>query len=271
MSFSLAEVQHKYLEMISDISHFCESQGIRFFMAGGTLLGAVREHGFIPWDDDVDFAMPRPDYCKFLNSYHGHLQMKEFLLDSSHLFPYMKLYDSDMSVVNVKDDTTGVESDLVVSIDIYPIDGLGSDIEKAKTHFRRIQLIRKVSFLNMTRDVSTNPLKRVGLFFIRRIPTKLLMRMQVKQMSKFDFEESSLCTRWRIPGGRFDIYDKNLILRGIPMPFEHQLLYAPAGYDAILRFVYGDYLRPLREDTKLRHSPQPGSIQESFALQIQES
>ena len=68
------------LDMLKDISNFCDNNGIRYYLCGGTLLGAVRHKGFIPWDDDMDIAMPRPDYEKFL----------EIFNTQSHRYKYMK-------------------------------------------------------------------------------------------------------------------------------------------------------------------------------------
>lgn len=72
-TYTIREVQVLYLGMIQRYAEYCQQKDLTFFMAGGTLLGAVREQGFIPWDDDVDFAMPRPDYEKFIREYKGEL------------------------------------------------------------------------------------------------------------------------------------------------------------------------------------------------------
>ena len=69
---SLREVQLASLEILRKIDAVCSQEGIRYWAMYGTLIGAVRHHGFIPWDDDLDIAMPRPDYEKFLSWFRNH-------------------------------------------------------------------------------------------------------------------------------------------------------------------------------------------------------
>ena len=67
----IEELKHLQLEILLDVANYCENNGIHYFLSGGTMLGAVRHQGFIPWDDDIDINMPRPDYNRFIKEYQN--------------------------------------------------------------------------------------------------------------------------------------------------------------------------------------------------------
>ena len=66
---NIQEVQHISLELLKEVHEFCVENDVKYTLFSGTLIGAIRHHGFIPWDDDLDIAMPRPDYEKFIHSF----------------------------------------------------------------------------------------------------------------------------------------------------------------------------------------------------------
>ena len=127
-TLTLREVQNAELEILVRFDEFCKKHGLHYVLYYGTLLGAVRHHGFIPWDDDIDVAMPRPDYERMLELYydeHADLGENLFMLSGEHdddfAFAYAKIARSDSEILP--------ESKLYehegdgIWIDIFPIDG----------------------------------------------------------------------------------------------------------------------------------------------------
>ena len=124
---TLREIQEESLAILLDVHHFCEESGIRYFMAGGTLLGAARHQGFIPWDDDVDLFMLRPDYDRFIASYQS---QKYHLLtmdnDPDYFLAYAHVVDMDRTVIEYNfDPFTRASSG--IKIDIFPLESVPDD------------------------------------------------------------------------------------------------------------------------------------------------
>ena len=93
---SKTEMQAIELKILKHVVKFCDENDITYFLYGGTLLGAIREKGFIPWDDDIDIAMPRDSYDKFIKTYKNSDRyiLNSFELDKSYYFPFAKVYDN---------------------------------------------------------------------------------------------------------------------------------------------------------------------------------
>jgi lipopolysaccharide cholinephosphotransferase len=252
-TFNLCEVHQLYLKMMVEYHEYCQENNLQYYMEGGTLLGAVRENGFIPWDDDVDFVMPRPDYEKFIKCYNGQLKIKAFQLDKSFRFPYMKILLKDNDLIRVCDERYKIDGCLQLALDVYPIDGVGNNENKIRNRFNKIKLLRKMCYLNLTSSKSSNLIKNIFLILIRAMPSTFLMRLQVRFMSSVKFETSSFVTRWRLPCGRYDFYKKDVFGKGVKLNFEGNEFIAPTNYDEILSTIYGDYMKPRRENLGLRH------------------
>ena len=130
---TLKEQQEFSLDILKDVAGFCERNGIRYSLGYGTLLGAVRHKGFIPWDDDVDVMMPREDYERFRVSYRSD---KYSFIDSRNTRDCYIAFGRVCDTVRTTSSSciTWVRKDVGVWIDIFPIDRVPDDLET----FRRI-------------------------------------------------------------------------------------------------------------------------------------
>lgn len=127
------ESQRIALEILKKVACICEEHNFRYVLIWGTLIGAIRHNGFIPWDDDIDIAMPRPDYDKLLSFFKKHrdelMPLECLTMETRKNYPHMIARISDsrtwIDVVNEKDCGMGV------FVDIYPFDGLGKTYDEA--------------------------------------------------------------------------------------------------------------------------------------------
>ena len=132
---SVKDVQKKLLEMMKWFHSYCEKNEIKYYMIGGTMLGAVRHQGFIPWDDDVDIGVPRNDYNKLLTISKGlKPENSRYIIESyqdmndDYEYPFAKVYDTSTTLIENKRKQTKRG----IYIDVFPLDGIeGSTKEEA--------------------------------------------------------------------------------------------------------------------------------------------
>lgn len=262
--YTLKEMHDFFLEMLQEFHEFCVANQLTYYMVGGTLLGAVRDRGFIKWDDDVDVAMPRPDYERFLEIYQGNMFVISHHTEHDYSYPYAKLLYKKMPVISVEDKEFDIDSSTFLSFDIYPIDGLGSDMKKAKKVIRRVEFYKKLLYINVSDELSQNILKAIGARMIRKYPTQKLLTKIDAMMQTYAFDKSKYVTRWRVPTLE-NIVDKDVFGSPVLLDFETLKLNAPAEYQIYLKRVYQDYNTPKKENQQLRHDVNVNSISKNMA------
>lgn len=258
---SLQELKDVELDILKMFDLFCRENNIRYFLAYGTLLGAIRYKKFIPWDDDVDLLVPREDYDKLLTlfpdteKYH----LFAFEKDQKYPFPFAKLCD----MTTRKEETVYTEQDITlgVEIDIFPLDAWDNDFEEAKKEARRIK--RKMMWLGITKlskPITDNPLKRflwsIIMFFTKILGSKYFVRQIIKESNKPEQKGSVYLGAkvWSIYGER-GIIPAKVFEEAVDIEFEGEMFRAPKDYDTYLTCLYGDYLpEPPKEKQKTHHS-----------------
>lgn len=250
--------------MIQEFDSFCGLSGLRYFLDGGTLLGAIREGGFIPWDDDVDIVMPRSDYERFIKEWNGKMCLFCHEKDKNFFFPYIKLFHPEMPIVEIEDNSKGFKGKVFLKIDIYPMDGISSEPRSAARHLSFIQRWKQLLFLSCEKSLPRSFIKRIGYKLLRLIPVDFFYNRLERAMRRYDYETSLFVTRWRICSGSISVFEKSIIEPFRRILFEHLYLSCPADSDYYLRRTYGNYMQPVSQNEGLRHSTMSSNIASDF-------
>lgn len=259
---SIEKIQQVQYEMLVELDRICRKHQIVYQLFSGTLLGAVRHQGFIPWDDDLDVCMLREDYNRFIEICETELSDAYFFqrpeTDPYYLLQFGKLRKNNSSFV---ENTFSKEpSHHGVYIDIFPFDSV--EIESAKGKFQilsffilnRMNLVRSKAIA----DLNPNPLKR----FIRNsvrvtmylFPRKLMNFLLMKLTRLFEGEEvSDLCSGEGKENVLGYLTTKKAFYDVIEIPFESGNFYAPREYDAVLKQIFGEYMTPPPLEEQVPH------------------
>jgi lipopolysaccharide cholinephosphotransferase len=239
------------LEILGCFAEICEQLGLRYFLFGGTLLGAVRHGGFIPWDDDVDVAMPRKDYEKLLREapplLPGHLEVVNKRNEPHRESFYLSRIRNKNTVFKTEYEQQFEPPDAKLNygvfIDIFPLDGLPADERSRRNLLKKVSLLRRIDCKYRTplKEAPTLKAKLTGIPFRllwRVAPINLFYGMEEKALQQYDFDQSPLvfyiCKF-------FIAYEQVLFSNYTRIKFEHLNLRCPAGYDTYLKVMYGDY------------------------------
>ena len=246
VKLSLEECKKISLEILIDIADFCDKHNITYFLSVGTLLGAVRHKGFIPWDDDIDIMMPRPDYKRLLNEYNGKYKL---LKPEAGLLYYAKAYDP--STIKYEADTDYKKNKPIgVDIDIFPLDGIVNDKQVIDKLYRRECILEALLRLsNQPIFLRKNPIKCINRIIPRLIGSKNIVRMIERNAQTYDYDESDYVIRMRrSPNGFTGALPKSVFEKA-EGEFEGHTFCIPKGYDTFLTAFFGDYMKiPAPED-----------------------
>ncbi len=259
MNSNLTPLQNKLLELLKWFDGFCTENSLRYYAIGGTILGAMRHQGFIPWDDDIDVGMPRRDYEKlkeFTNNQKGRFRFETY--DSKaddYCYAFNKLYDTSTTLIEHK------RVDVVrgVYIDIFPLDGIGDSKDEGLANYMRFKK------LNQLFETSVNGVRKGRSFFknaavivFKLIPNFILnqraLRIKMNTIcSKYDFDECKY-------GGNFfgaywekEIVDLSFFGKPTYYRFEDIMIAGPENADGYLTSIYNDWRKLPPKEKQVSH------------------
>ena len=179
------------MDIAKEVLRICEKHGLTYYMLGGTMLGAIRHKGFIPWDDDIDLGMPRDDYERFLEiapqELASHLKLVNYRTDPNYMYYITRILDTDTTVI---EERIGNDNKYThASIDIFPIDGTPNNPIARKIYFFRVMYHRALMSLcykdSIDRKRKRSKKEQLLLWVMEHIPVDKLTT-PYKQKCKID-------------------------------------------------------------------------------------
>jgi len=285
------EMKAHLVDMLLALDAFCKENGLRYYLSGGTLLGAVRHKGFIPWDDDIDVNMPRPD-CEKLMEIALKARKKQVEIDEEapnenpacgrigsyilcppnydqeyHHYHY-KLFDESILVRKHNEDGSLKKRVYPIFIDIFPIEGLPDSLEETVKHYKLLEKRKDQARLMWyaAQRIRKQPLKvalrNLRARLIRGYSKKSkedLFQAVVSVQRTYSFDDSAyvgvMSTNIHHEEERVKKED---YLPTVEVEFEGHKFPAPANYDTYLTQLYGDYMQlPPAEEQTSRHALVP--------------
>lgn len=233
--------------ILQEIIRICDKYDISYFVYGGTLLGAARHKGFIPWDDDMDVAMLRRDYEIFLEKASEELDQEKYDLQKSEMFGeifegFSRIRDRHSTAIIYRDRNKNCSHGIFV--DIFPLDHITEKAWKRKIQFAKIRLLSGLIYYRVYQDAETgHPLmkKMIGHFGSVKMWERLVQKLK-KECVRYNHEK---CSRAGILS--CDPYDEKCwwyledIERTTDLEFEGLSVKAPAGYEKCLETGYGNW------------------------------
>ena len=254
----IKEIQQIEKGILERVATFCEERGIRYSLAYGTLLGAIRHKGFIPWDDDVDVLMPRPDYERFCKEFSAE-GLSLHNMDNDENFPYLlsRVYDDR----TVQKDSFHPQLDASVCIDIYALDGFPSK-KKAYIALAWRRAIYASYMSKYMPDLNWQPGHKnlsfkVGFLVLKTLSCVLplskhfLLSTLHKRMTRYGYDNQPILGNINWGVGKKDVMLRSWCENFVDVEFEGRQYKAFSGWDDWLSFRYGDYMTPPPEKNRV--------------------
>lgn len=253
----LRQIQIVELEILIEVDRICRENNIHYFLGYGTLLGAVRHKGFIPWDDDVDVIMLREDYDRFNEICKTKLDTSRFFwqtwdTDPNYRIGYGKMRRLNTEYVRVGQEKMGYHGGIL--IDIMPFDNVPDEgIERTK-FLIKCRLYRLLMYSKAGSMCDKNFLKRIGYKILSLIPKEVIKSKFINYVKQYETKDA-VDVSCNYANG-YTVYYKEMFEKQVEMEFEKHMFFCPQYTRMFLKTAYGcDYMTPPPENERFGHAP----------------
>lgn len=252
------------LDILKAFIKICEEHGLTYYCCAGTAIGAVRHHGIIPWDDDIDVIMPRPDYDRLLEiakqADFGNYELITPYDDDTYPLYFSKLANRNTTLIEDRQ----IPCVIGLYVDIFPLDATDDDVEKAQRlkdkYTKIINRLNAVSthntfgeYMALLKDV-----KEWGRFVIKTLAyfcRPALRRHLIRQMDRmshlYDYDKAKNVQVYTGSYGHREVFPKSWLGKGKEFKFEDTTVLLPENYDEYLRHFFSDYMQFPPEEQRI--------------------
>ena len=259
----LPKLHNCQLIIAREIKRLCDKHNIKYFIIAGTLLGAIRHGGFIPWDDDMDIGMLREDYEKFLKVAKTELGEEFFLqtpeTDKNYGLPFAKILLNGTLLVEA---TAGSNAKKGIFVDVFPFDVAPRYEADRENHNKKTYFYKRLLLAKLNYNVcAKNDYVKRAVYFVLKIMSafcsndKLVNKLENEITRYNNSETEDVVNIGGAYGYKKETIKAEWVRETVEIPFEDMKISAPVDYIQYLETFYGDYMTPPPEDKRYnRHS-----------------
>lgn len=241
------------VDILKYIRSVCKENDIQYYLAYGTLIGAVRHKGFIPWDDDIDIMVPIEQYDKLLriiNDDGGKYKVLDWKINSNYFYPFAKVVDGRTRLIELEEKAI---DGLGVYVDIFPLIALPQNVIQYNLFMLKMKrLIREWRYSTMLqpeekKGVLKKMVRDIRYLYANRKGTEYWLNEIRNEEKKRPTQNA------KVIGDYYSARSKNFLAENFELEFEGEMFSAPSKYDDILTGGYGNYMELPPKEQRVTH------------------